>query len=523
MVVKKFYGNNTREALRQVRDALGPDALILSNRQIAGGGIEIMAVADTDVAMLTNQPASISQHQPAPQQNAMSSRLAHVYAPDGQEPESAFPQPEWPQVTRPRGQQPRPTVEDEPFLISHTPHKPSASPANGHSQRQATYAETPPLRPNGTRYVAPELFEEAAVEPPAPAMTQATASAQSNAASEAILQEVKMLRALVESQLAGFAWGDLTQHHPERLEILRQLLAAGFSPRLSREVLDKMPDNQTPDQGFKWVRNALLHNLKSTTPDNEIIDRGGVFALVGPTGVGKTTTVAKLAARYTLRYGPEQVALISTDSYRIGAHDQLRIYGKILNVPVYSVKDEDDLQLTLADLASKRLVLIDTVGMSQRDQRVIEQASMLGGRGVPIARILLLAANTQASTLDDVVKRYIGHARQTLTHCILTKIDEATSLGAGLDAMLRHRLTLCYVTNGQRVPEDLHLANPLYLIDRAFKNQADSDTFTLQQDEFPLFMAAQPASQQPEAVSPSVRRTNRDPQSSASVLRSNRK
>ncbi|MCB6183703.1 flagellar biosynthesis protein FlhF [Leeia sp. TBRC 13508] len=570
MVVRKFYGNNTREALRQVRDALGPDALILSNRQMPGGGIEIMAVADTDVAVLTNTPASPvvnghthqgNVHLPdnyssngnynaTPTPVRTNGQRQNGY-PETNQQNNEYARPDWPQVTRPRGRAPQTSYEDEPFLISHTrnggsresrPLEPAPSHPNSHpftdarqnypqqnyrsaepSFEQNNYEEPVAPRNNGTRYVAPELFEEPQQRQPNRQSTQESNTETPNLATEAILQEVKMLRALVESQLAGFAWGDLTQHHPEKLEMLRRLLAAGFSPRLSRELLDRLPDNQTPDTAAKWIKNALFHNLKSTTPDNEIIDRGGIFALVGPTGVGKTTTVAKLAARFTLRYGPDEVALISTDSYRIGAHDQLRIYGKILNVPVVSVKDEDDLQLTLADLASKRLILIDTVGMSQRDQRVIEQTNMLAGRGLPISRILLLAANTHAATLDDVVRRYIGEQRQSLTHCILTKIDEATSLGASLDAMLRHRLTLCYVTNGQRVPEDLHLGNPLYLLDRAFKSLADGDTFQLKGDEYPLFMAAQPSSQQPESVSPSVRRNPREPLISASVLRSNRK
>ncbi len=485
MVVKKFYGNNTREALRQVREALGPDALILSNRQVAGG-IEIMAVADTDVALLTSGNGAGTTAPRTPVEPPAAQRLANTYSlldENGND---------LPRVARQRGRAPAQSTDDPPFLIS--------------ANRERRQEPVSPTR----QYVAPEVREEIAAprpppahpEPPEPAPRMAPAAAPSNGnaatepelsgLSEDILREVRTLRGLLESQLAGFAWGDISRHHPERLDVLRQLLAAGFSPRLSRELLEHLPTDLQGDGALQWARQALLRNLRVEEPEQDLIGAGGVFALVGPTGVGKTTTVAKLAARYTLKFGADRVALISTDTYRIGAHDQLRIYGKILNVPVYSVKDEDDLQLTLGDLSTRHLVLIDTVGMSQRDRRLTEQIALLAGHGLarPIQRILLLAANTQAGTLDDIVRRYQGNEGDGgLAGCILTKVDEALALGSVLDTVLRHRLTLYYVANGQRVPEDLHRANPLYLVDRAFRNQLDAGVFSLQPDEFPVLMA----------------------------------
>lgn len=501
MVVKKFYGNNTREALRQVRDALGPDALILSNRQVPGGGIEIMAVADTDVAQLTSGPGQLA---PATPQD----RTAQVHAPQADAALQAR-EPDWPQVTRRRGREPSPALDrEEPFLISHSA-PPRAAPL-----------------PAPKRYVAPEWLDdgEAATQPVEAPPAATPAAARPDPAQEDVLNEVRMLRTLLEGQLAGFAWGEFSQKHPERLDALRQMLAAGFSPRLARELMEPLPPGLNGSQINKWLRQSLQQQLQVSTAADELVDRGGVLALVGPTGVGKTTTVAKLAARYTLKYGAQHVALISTDSYRIGAHDQLRIYGKILNVPVYSVKDEDDLQLTLADLTNRHLILIDTVGMSQRDQRLVEQIAMLSGQGERIQRLLLMAANTQAGTLDDVVRRYSGEHAHGLIGCVLTKIDESLSLGASLDAILRYRLPLHYVTNGQRVPEDLHLPNPLYLIDRAFKNQADSDTFALRQEEYPLYMAAQPSNHQAMPAAPAPATAPAAPMTPlAQVLRSNRK
>jgi flagellar biosynthesis protein FlhF len=197
--------------------------------------------------------------------------------------------------------------------------------------------------------------------------------------------------------------------------------------------------------------------------------------------------VAKLAARCTLKHGPASLALITTDTYRIGAYEQLRIYGKILGVPVYVIKDEADLQLTLSDLRNKHLILIDTVGMSQRDRRLSEQVALLSGTGRGIRRLLLLSANGQGSTLEDVARCY---KKDDMDGCILTKIDEAISIGPALDVIIRHKLVLHYVANGQRVPEDLHLPNSAYLVDRVLKPTQGDSPFTPLEVEYPLVMAA---------------------------------
>lgn len=279
-----------------------------------------------------------------------------------------------------------------------------------------------------------------------------------------------MMRSLLESQLSGFAWGELARRDPIKAELMRTLLGAGFSPQLSRQLVEAMPKGVDHDKGMKWLKAALAHNLRVVESGADFITRGGVYALVGPTGVGKTTTVAKLAARAVLKFGAERVALITTDSYRIGAHEQLKIYGRILNVPVHAVKDETELQLTLADLTRSHLILIDTVGMSQRDRRITEQIEFLCGRGSKVRRHLLLPATAQNVTLDDIVRAYRGSGMDGV---ILSKIDESVSIAPAIDCLIRHGLDLHYVTNGQKVPEDLHLANALYLVDRAFKGQEE--------------------------------------------------
>jgi len=488
MVVKKYYGATTRDALRQVRDELGPDALILSNRQVAGGGIEIMAVADSDVAALTSIQNVAASPKPSPRATQNGARLmqsaqgdapaaraiARSYAiPDeDQEPTlDDLPPDDMPIMLRSNS----PAARTEPSFPRDalTPPRPALTP------RPATPARSA-VEPRQAERPAPRfVFEDETPPAKAPPVEQE--------AVQDIAREVRLLRGLLESQLAGMAWGELSKHAPEKLELLRQLLSAGFSPALSRQLIDKMPANLNLETGLKWIKAAITHNMPAFSSGDDLIARGGIYALIGPTGVGKTTTVAKLAARCALTYGPNSVALLTTDSYRIGAHDQLRIYGRILGVPVHDVKDETDLQLTLDDLSDRHLILIDTVGMGQRDQRISEQLAFFNQDN--IGTLLLLSANAQASTLDDVARRY---RNRHLSGCILTKLDEAMAIGGCLDVVIRHRLPTHFVTNGQRVPEDLHKANLSYLIDRAFRNAQDS-VFQLKKDEYPVYMGAQDA------------------------------
>lgn len=420
MIVKKFTAATTRDALRLVRDALGPDALILSNRQTSEG-VEIMAVADSDIASLT-----------------------------------------------------APSISSATTLAAEAPAVASAANGSAHARPDAKPEAIPAETPSNAEI--PTLNTAVVADLPGPATAD-------------ILREMKSLRSLLEGQLAGLAWNDLKRRDPIKLDVTRRMLSAGFSPTVTKQLVDKAPETNDAAKTLKWVRAALGHNLKAAAAADEIVERGGVYALVGPTGVGKTTTVAKLAARCTLRHGAHKLALVTTDSYRIGAHEQLKIYGKILNVPVFSIKDETELQLTLNDLQHKHLVLIDTVGMGQRDRRLAEQIALLCSGQQTVKRILLLGATSHGSTLEDVVRAYRGEGMEG---CIVTKVDEALNLGAVLDVMIRHRLPLHYVTNGQRVPEDLHLANSSYLIDRAFKPIADA--FTPQDGDYPLLMGGLNAS-----------------------------
>ncbi|AOY01708.1 flagellar biosynthesis protein FlhF [Jeongeupia sp. USM3] len=476
MVVKKFYGATTRDALRQVRDELGPDALILSNRQVAGGGIEIMAVADSDVAALTSaqtiaasRPSAPSRIEPTRIEPALqpgrplARALERSYAIPDEDDDAPAPAPApAPQVVRSN----RPPRTEAPAAAVRPAVTPSVAPAT----------EIKPAADTPFRY-----RDDEAVEPP-------PAIAPVNGAIDDIAREMRQLRGLMEHQLAGMAWSELSRQSPDKLDALRQLLAAGFCPALARQLVDKMPAQMAPELRARWLKAALVHNIAAVGDGDDLIAQGGVYALIGPTGVGKTTTVAKLAARCALAYGPESVALLTTDSYRIGATDQLRIYGRILGVPVHEVKDDTDFELTLVDLASRHLVLIDTVGMGQRDLRIVEQLRLFQHERAHT--LLLLAANAAPATLDDVARRY---KNEQLAGVILTKLDETMSLGGCLDVAIRHRLKLHFVTNGQRVPEDLHPARVEYLVDRAFRAEPGRP-FQLQPDEYPVYMGAQAAS-----------------------------
>ncbi len=301
-----------------------------------------------------------------------------------------------------------------------------------------------------------------------------------------LMREVSAMKSLLQREISGMAWSSLKQGAPARAAAMRVLINAGFSPMLARELAGAVPEHAAGSAAHKALGVEIKSRLRVMSHESLVSD-GGVYALVGPTGVGKTTTVAKLAARCVVRYGAAKLGLITTDSYRIAGHDQLRIYGKILGVPVHAVKDAGDMAATLAKMRDRKTVLIDTVGMSQRDQLVAEQSALLVACGAQVKRLLLLNATANGATLDEVIASY---AKGGLHGCIVTKLDESASLATALDCAIRHRLTLNYVTNGQNVPEDIHLPNPDYLLDRALRTAKNANTHGLQEEEFPLAVAA---------------------------------
>jgi len=414
MNVKRIVAKTSREAMRQLREVLGPDAVILSNRAVEGG-VEVLALAAEDIASMAppvvEEPAPVSiRRVPMPAREA--------------EPE--------PEVTIKR-----------------------------------------------------RLIERVAVP-----------SEDSAQLAKSVISEIKTLQTRLESQLADLAWRDLPGRDPSGAGVMRDMLAAGFSATLARELLEALPKGDA-EQAQAWMRNTLMKRLNVMQNETDMLDAGGVFALMGPTGAGKTTTTAKLAARFVVRHGADKLALLTTDSYRIGGHEQLRIYGKILGVTVHAVRDAADLRLALSELRNKHTVLIDTVGMSQRDQAVAEQVEMLCQAGKPIKRLLLLNATSHGDTLNEVVQAY---QTRGLDGCILSKVDEAASLGPALDCAIRHELNVHYLATGQRVPEDLHLANRQYLIHRAFKTRTLSSPWKLDDSELAFALSGMQTPNRESAV-----------------------
>lgn len=453
MNVKKFSANTSREAWRLVREAMGPDAVILSNRSV-NGVVEIMAIAGEDMSSLTepmqsapaapqtSQVAQVPPVPPAPPARKTSvtptlSTMAPAMA-QGSNGVDAIVNARGGRMHEDLIQSARPAVKPAPVTPAVTPQKTSAAPA--------------------------------AIDVPASHMAD-------------MMNELRSLRGMLESQLAEISWGAQQKREPIKAALLREMLSAGFSASLARYVSERLPANETSKTALTWIRAALGRNVNVTGNEQEVLERGGVYALVGPTGVGKTTTTAKLAARCVMRHGAGKLALITTDGYRIGGYEQLRIYGKILGVMVHSVKDETDLRIALAELKNKHTILIDTVGMGQRDKMVAEQIAMLSGADSEVKRLLCLSATSNGETLNEVVRSYRGGG---LAGCIITKLDEAATIGSVLDVIIRQKLRLYYVASGQRVPEDLHVANQYYLLDRAFKLKRETGPFQFQDKELPL-------------------------------------
>ena len=544
MNIKRFFGKSSKEALGMVRKELGDNAVILSNRTINGGN-EIMAFREEDIDALiqegdhksSNNAPTFTQesdfvhhsavfdddasmdHQPAQSMASQSSVMTQL----GQKADMT-------KIIKAPAEKvssaaARPPIETISQSASNTPKtvKPFAFKQDDTALDQAS-SQQMKMMLNEMRSMRNEIAAKlneikqseirTKTTPPRPALVQQTPQVQQtpppvaknsvqkttqpaiqkpmqNPQMQEVLSEVRNMRSAVESKLTSLSWNNIREQNPVKANVLSMLLNAGFSASLSRQLAEKLPSEingqkMDGERAKSWVRNILALNLKTVQTEDAIFDAGGIFALIGPTGVGKTTTTAKLAARYVMRHGTQNLGIITTDAYRIGGHEQLRIYGKILGVMVYAVKDEADLKIALNELKNKHTILIDTVGVSQHDRMVAEQIAMLSNVQQPIKKLLCLNATSTGETLSDVIRAYQGKG---LDGCIMTKIDEAATIGNAIDVMIRAKLTLYYATNGQRVPEDILLANKQALIEQAFKrNAATQWPYQFLDEELPFVM-----------------------------------
>jgi flagellar biosynthesis protein FlhF len=331
---------------------------------------------------------------------------------------------------------------------------------NRHSPQEPPPPTPSPQKPQPQNQAAQKPSKEKPVPPPLPrramesgAKDMAPAAVSIANPELALMQhELGSMRRLLEEQLSGLFWNEMKRSQPRRIALLRVLAEFGLDTDLARSIADEVPP-QAEAEATDFLPQALLARRIPVVQQDPILE-GGVVALVGPTGVGKTTTIAKLAARFIQHNRLRDVVLVTMDHYRIGAQEQLYGYGRLLKVPVHNVAPDQDLGEVLDQLGDQRLVLIDSAGMSQRDGTLAQQIERLQKLGSRVRSHVVVAADS--GNPDDVLRRF---AAVKPVACILTKLDEASSIGAALSAAIRHALPLSYIAHGQRVPEDLHLAH----------------------------------------------------------------
>ena len=411
MKIKRYVDTDMRQVLRQVRQEQGPDAVILSNRRVEDG-IEIIAAVDYDEALvqqaLGSQPSVSRSTSPAG---------------EASEPGPAESARELPET----GDTP---PEDEVQIVS------------------AELTPTPPDDRNAD--VALDSTSED--------------SGSGDAALQSLQTEITNMRGMLETQLSGLVWRDTVKQSPMRAQILRNMTKLGIGPDVANNIVNRLG----PINDAKELWRAPLLALAQSIPlsDDPLLREGGIAALVGPTGVGKTTTIAKLASRYAIQNSASEIALISVDGHRIGAQEQLLTLGNILGVKVYPAEDLTVLEELLDQLGDKSLVLIDTEGTSQRDVNLTARLAAYGSNDDRVRFYLTLSATCQEAGLDETVRVF---NRVPLSGAIVTKIDETAQLGCVLSTLIRHDLPAAFVTDGQRIPDDLYQASKkrLWLVNQA--------------------------------------------------------
>lgn len=417
MQVKRFFAADMRQAMKLIRDELGADAAIIGNRRIAGG-VELTAALDYKLSALAPRVPNVElEEELRKTQSKIVSAQAEL-------------------SLRAEGD-----TDASRQLFAGLP---------------LTAAE--PL-------IEPRFDESSRPQPapaPAPSIDQRVFDDMRN--------ELNGLRELLEVQLGSLAWNQLQGSRPEQANLWRRLQRIGLSGPLSHSLLTQVTEIEEPRQAWRMLLAHLARMI--TTPELEPLEEGGVIAMVGPAGMGKTTTLAKLAARYVLKYGAQNIALVSMDSFRIGAQEQLKTLGRILNVPVTHVAPGQSLGQTLEPLARKRVVLVDTAGLQASDPALRLQLDSLAGRGIKARNYLVLATTSQKQVLSAA---YLSYKRCGLAGCILTKLDETASLGEVLSLAISNDLPVAYLTDGPRIPDDLHLPRRHQLVSRAVSVQMQEE------------------------------------------------
>ena len=403
MKVKRFFAPSMGEALKTVRSEMGPDAVILSNRRV-DGGVEIVTALnyDENVARQRLGDAAVEATNAA--------RLAELQADQHRR------------------------LEDE----------------LGRSRNRIRHIREQRAAEGDLMWQARE-----------PELKNAVASdTLTQTALEEMRAEINSLRDLVSTReqspvepvAAKPAVGAVQQRLAERLE------SYGVSGTLAMALASNHQQGRL-EEGWKQSLKALAAGLR--TRADEWMDVGGIYALTGPTGAGKTTTIGKLAARYVLRHGADSLALVTTDRFRVAAHEQLFVFGRILNVPVRVVDEAHSLDSILDELSDKRLVLIDTAGLTPADKGCQQQLEELANSYHDIKPYLVVSATSQPRIMKSTWHCY---KMAGLAGCILTKLDEAMTLGEVIGFAVETGLRVAYYTDGQKIPQDLHPAKAAQLV-----------------------------------------------------------
>ena len=541
MNIKRYTARTAREALVLVREALGDDAVVLSTKPCADG-VEVLAMAPEGMAQIQRLAESAPAAEPLsarPAGKSLAERSADRTDPPITPTHTSVVADDVAQLSmstlsfqdyvrermlrrRQAAQAARAEAASPAALAAPVTAAPVAPPqpptrTSVLEQRMAERSPTPvptPLPtitpaitpPTHALRQAPRLREtlvpgtvlpvtEPVLAPASLGLTEAwpspaPADRQDRRDQQDMLAELRSMKGLMEERFDALAYIERLQRQPGQARLTQKLLEGGFSPALIRKIAEGLAAD-APDE-IAWAASVLEHNLSTAEAEAPLEDQGGVYALVGATGVGKTTTTAKIAAAFATKYGAGNLGLITLDAYRLGAHEQLRAYGRILGVPVHTAHDRASLDDLLELLAAKKMVLIDTAGMAQRDARTRELLDMLGHRA--IKKLLVVNAASQGETIEDVL---IAYRAASCAGIVLSKLDEAVKLGPALDALIRHRLKLIGVANGQRVPEDWHRLSASALVQRAMRTVSGS-AFKLEASEVSLIFAASPRSAAPK-------------------------
>ncbi|WP_066261180.1 flagellar biosynthesis protein FlhF [Hydrogenophaga flava] len=456
MNIQRFTAPTSREAMAKARQAFGDSAVILSSRA-TDGGFEVMAAAEETLAPVAQQPSSLASRAEERMPTIRTRRADPPAFRDSVQEDTeqmAMSTLSFQEYVRERMlRKRRAAMEGEGAEDNAPPARETAAP------RASARAQAPVERPAPVRLAMPPA--PMASPEPAPIRTRPAAPAPAWSDSEALdpraasasegrmAVELSALKDMIEERFNTLAWLGSSKQNPIQSTMMLKLIRAGYSPAIARAVLERMPADTGASQAVRWVMDTLTRNLRTATPGSGLCDEGGVVALIGATGVGKTTTAAKLAAQCVRQHGAASVGLITLDTYRVSGYEQLRAYGRMLGVVAHLAHDRAALKDLLDLLSSKRMVIIDTAGLGQRDQRIQEMLDVLDMPSVK--RVLVLNAGSHGDTLDDVLTSFKSSG---LHGVVLSKVDEAVKLGPAIDALVRHQVVLRGVANGQRVPED---------------------------------------------------------------------